>query len=144
MLFIVALESLAETIRKNDSIKGLQIYNIHKVSLYADDVSLVLADKSSCEHAFTIFKSFEEKCGLKINMSKTEGFSINCEPINIINIKWNPDKFKYLGIIFCRDISRALKLNLDRAVDIFKSSYKHGSIVSLLSLVRKLSLTHEL
>ena len=85
-------------------------------------MSLTLGDKSSCELAFSLLKKFENTCGLKINMKKTEGFSINCDPIGALGIKWNPDEFKYLGIIFCRDISDALQRNLDRAVKIFKAS----------------------
>ena len=123
LLFIIVLESFAETLRRDTSIKGVNILSINKkISLYADDMSLSVRDGVSCELAFALLGKFELVSGLKMNMTKTEAFSVNCNPISSIKIKWNPDEFKYLGILLCRDISKALKLNLERAMKIFKAS----------------------
>ena len=55
-------------------------------------------------------------------MKKTEGFSIYCSPIESIPIKWNPDEFKYLGVILTKIPEKSLKLNLEKAMKIFKTS----------------------
>ena len=82
LLFIIVLESFAETLRKDPSIKGVTLFNItKKISLYADDMALSIRDRVSCELAFTLLGQFEAVSGLKINMKKTEAFSINCPPI---------------------------------------------------------------
>jgi hypothetical protein len=62
-----------------------------------------------------------------VNLDKTEGFSLNCEPIKELGIKWNPESFKYLGIILCRDTKKAHRLNIDKAVKTFKMSLQAWS-----------------
>lgn len=123
LLFVIVLESFAATIRKNKNIKGLKIgETTKKISLYADDIALLLSDRGSSVRAFSILDNFEKCSGLKVNLDKTEGFSLNCNPINELNIKWNPEFFKYLGLLLCRDPQKAHKLNIDKAVKIFKTS----------------------
>jgi hypothetical protein len=128
LLFIFILESFAITLRKDNKVKGFQFNNIvKKIFLYADDMSLLARDRASCEQCFLLLQEFELASGLKLNMSKTEGFSINCPPLNHIKIKWNPDSFKYLGILLCPDISKAHKLNLDRALKLYSSALQMWS-----------------
>ena len=77
--------------------------------------------------SFRLQKDFEESSGLKLNIGKTEGFSLNCTPISSIKIKWNPKEFKYLGILLCRDPQTAQKINLERAVKIFRAAIQTWS-----------------
>lgn len=59
MLFIIVIESFAETLRKDKEIKGVDFFKINKkISLYADDMALSVRDGVSCELAFTLLNVF--------------------------------------------------------------------------------------
>ena len=73
LLFIIAAETLAISIRKNDNIKGVT-FSQHEVKLcqLADDTTLFLADIQSLQIALNILFMFYKSSGLKLNYSKTE------------------------------------------------------------------------
>ena len=73
-----------------------------KLSLYADDMVLYMADKKSAETAIEVIKYFSEASGLSLNEEKSNlmwlGVSKNrTDPVSGINAK---KKIKYLGIYF--------------------------------------------
>ena len=73
-LFVLCVEILAIAIRRDTSVKGINIQNIEtKISQFADDTTLILNDDdSSLINAFTILDRFYEISGLMINCKKTE------------------------------------------------------------------------
>ena len=72
-LFILALETLAIKIRQDCNVQGLKIgEEMIKLSLFADDMTSVLKDKTSYTNLFRILNSFGECSGLKVNDEKTE------------------------------------------------------------------------
>ena len=128
LLFIILLESFANTLRDDKAVDGFRYKTIlKKIFSYADDMSLLAGNQSSCERCFHLLNDFELASGLKLNMDKTEGFSINCKPIAQIKIKWNPENFKYLGILICPDTAKAQKLNLDRAMKLYSNALQMWS-----------------
>ncbi len=65
-LFITALETLANKLRKDTSIKGIKIDNKEiKLSLLAGAITLILLDLNSVNHSLKILKSFSNCAGLK-------------------------------------------------------------------------------
>jgi exonuclease III len=72
-LFILTIETLAINIRTDKNIKGIKIDNREiKISLLADDTTLLLEDNISLGFALTKFKDFAKCSGLKINIEKTQ------------------------------------------------------------------------
>ena len=76
ILFIIAIELLAQQIRRSEMIKGIEIANKGsqevKLSQYADDTTVLLRDSESVVHLFELLSLFERCSGLKINESKSE------------------------------------------------------------------------
>jgi hypothetical protein len=72
-LFITALETLACKIRSDKNIRGIKIGNKEiKISLLADDITLLLADVQSVKHSIDVLKCYAKCAGLKINVEKTQ------------------------------------------------------------------------
>ncbi len=70
-LFITALETLANKIRNDKSIKGIKIDRIEiKLCLLADDITLILNDLNSVKNTIDLLKMFSLCSGLKINIDK--------------------------------------------------------------------------
>ncbi len=61
----------------NPDIKGIIIDNMEiKISLLADDITLLLKDLLSLEKSLITFKLFEQCSGLKLNIGKTKAKQI--------------------------------------------------------------------
>ena len=72
-LFILALETLATTIRSEANVEGISAYGKkQKIVLYADDITAMLPNIKSAKALFTLLKKFENSFGLKVNSEKTE------------------------------------------------------------------------
>ena len=108
-LFILAVKSLAISIRQNVDIKGIKIGN-HEVKLlqYADDTTAILSDESSAKTLFQELEVFKNFSGLEINSSKTEGMwigSLKRKDEKPFSIKWPSEPIKALGTFFTYDLS---------------------------------------
>ena len=74
ILFVLCAEILAQAIRNNNNIKGIQIYDKeYKISQYADDTTAFISDASSAENLFELLSIFRDISGLELNKSKAEG-----------------------------------------------------------------------
>ncbi len=61
-LFITTLETLANKIRNDSNIKGIKIDNKEiKISLLADDITLILLNLDSVKNSLIILKKFSNK-----------------------------------------------------------------------------------
>ncbi len=70
-LFIRVIEILAIKIRNDPSIKGIKIGNNEiKISLLADDMTLLLQDLTSVNNILNTLAYFHKCSGLKINLDK--------------------------------------------------------------------------
>ena len=98
----------SENLRRRDhTIQGIQIPGVNnkqsKVSQYANDTTLILADEYSITQSFNLINAFERGCGSRLNAQKTEGLwigSATCKQTRLVNITWTTDKLKILGIYF--------------------------------------------
>ena len=75
LLFDLAIEPLAEMIRKSDLISGIQIPGTKqylKVKMFADDTTVFLSEKDDISALLTILADWCEASGAKFNVEKTE------------------------------------------------------------------------
>ena len=75
LLYIIIAETLGNAIGKDSHIEGMKIpwtTEQSKISQYADDATLTLADDQSVIRSFDIINKFEVATGGKLNMEKTE------------------------------------------------------------------------
>ena len=74
ILFDLAIEPLAANIR-NSNIKGIEIPNLNetaKVTLFADDTTVILAENDSLDELMDILNEWCQISGAKFNVEKTE------------------------------------------------------------------------
>ena len=116
MLFVIAIEFLAQTIRRSRNIKGIIIQPNHEVKLcqYADDSTAFLADTQSVSNLSDLLHQFEKCSGLKINQSKSEMLWLGsqCHPKDaILNLQLSCDPVYALGVHFSHDQEATVKKN---------------------------------
>ena len=95
-------------IRKDENINGISVNGTeYKLSMMADDTTLILKDLNSLETAINIFEQFRQCSGLKLNLNKTEiipiGTAKNLKisiPKHLSTIKIKNGPFKALGVWF--------------------------------------------
>lgn len=118
LLFALAVEPLAATIRTTIAIRGFCRGTIEeKIALYADDMLLFLEDTtSSLTAAFEVIKTYGSFSGLTINWSKSvlmpiDGQTLMGRDLGVPLVC--SDTFTYLGIVISVDLTKYEKLNLD-------------------------------
>ena len=106
LLYCLVAETLGQAIRRDDSIRGIPIPGVNKqskVSQYADDTTLILADNYSITQSFNLINIFERGSGSRLNAQKTEGLWLGSaagKQTGPVNITWTTDKLKILGVYF--------------------------------------------
>ena len=124
-LFVVAIEILAISLRTNEHVEGIKIDNDEiKTLLYADDMTVTLANTSSVEIFMQILNDFEKCSGLKMNVSKTKAMWIGANKNSLekpLGLEWCTG-VKTLGIHFSCDQGEVIKQNFyERLSDIQKT-----------------------
>ncbi len=132
LLFILAVEILAISIKNNTNIKGYKIDEQEiKIVQHADDSTLLLRDKNSIKEALLSINEFSKVTGLKLNINKTEGiwtgsFKNNEKEFN--DICFNKETIKCLGIYIgnnthqCSEKNWESKLkNFEKIIESWKS-----------------------
>ena len=103
-LFILALETLATTIRSEANVEGISAYGKkRKIVLYADDITAMLPSIKSGKALFTLYKKFENSSGLKVNSEKTEAMWLGSSRLSNkkpLGISWPQKPIKVLGVFF--------------------------------------------
>ena len=76
LLFVLCVEILAQKIRQNPKITGIELpYSCEaKLSQFADDTTLICKDTSSLHESMSELGKFGDIAGLKLNSKKNKGF----------------------------------------------------------------------
>jgi len=123
-LFLLVIETLAISIRKNPEINGIKIDNNEtKVLQYADDTNAVLSNLDLANALFQLLDRFKNLCGLEINSSKTEGMWIGSLKNNdekALGINWPSEPIKALGVFFTYDQSLLNEKKIQNKLDNMK------------------------
>ena len=121
LLFVLVVEMLAEKIRQNPEIKGIQLGDkCHKIAQHADDTALTISDLASIDKALIELNLFGKVSGSKLNLNKTEGIwlgpFINNEPM-YKGIEFKTCPIRYLGIYIGHDTEECKRLNWDTKLE---------------------------
>ena len=118
-IFILCAEVLSNMIRKEKSIKGININNIlYNLSQYADDTQIFLdGSEASLRATLDILDKFYKMSGLKINKDKTKAIWIGSR-INSTetlcrehNLDWEQGPIKILGVTFSPEVFNIWDIN---------------------------------
>ena len=126
-LFILCIEILAFSIRKDSAIHGISFGDVEvKQVLYADDMTLFVRDAASIDKIEKLFGDFAQISGLKINRDKT--FVLLLGPLSKENIVATFGKLveaiKILGITFSLDVDVRERTNYKEILSKIKKMLK--------------------
>ncbi len=143
VLFALSIEPLAEAIRKNTGIQGIEDEgkSVHKIALFADDVLLVIENLSysipplmQCLHEYGLVS------GYKINESKSEAmmiFGVWPSQLNEqVSFHWSKQGFRYLGITLTPNPSQLFEANYKKLIKQIKNDVIRWEILPLSLLGR--------
>ncbi len=109
-LFIIAVEIMANAIRKNKLIKGIMVGDTEvKISQLADDTTIFVSDFTSIGNVLNLVSDFHKISGLKLNIDKTIAKAIgSLEHCNFshdcpFKLKWTDKPIRTLGITISND-----------------------------------------
>uniref|UniRef100_A0A8C5E1P6 Reverse transcriptase domain-containing protein n=1 Tax=Gouania willdenowi TaxID=441366 RepID=A0A8C5E1P6_GOUWI len=110
-LFILAIEPLACALRHEKNIRGLPIPGATgkeaKLSLYIDDLTLLLNDNKSISETLNICDVFTLASGTKINKNKCEILYLNWrEPVENLGLLQKNETIKVLGVQIGKDMEK--------------------------------------
>ena len=138
LAFVLAMELLAHKIRQSPDVKGICIPaygdTFFKLTMYADDTTLLLRDKNDVQQALKIVEDFSMFSGLLLNMSKTEAMSVGKDISGVsADIRWikKDDYLKILGVYFnsterISNIDRNWNEKLEAIIRLIKSWEKRN------------------
>ena len=145
LLFLLVAEIIAIQIRSDANMKGINIEDtVFKISLMADDTTLIIKDIASISAAIEHFQLFQICSGLKLNLNKTEIIPIGRNanqtiilPENLKSIQIKKGPFKALGVWYSINEEESINLNFSERI---KNIQKLTNIWSgrLLSLKGKI------
>ena len=148
LLFALAIEPLAISIRENDQIKPININNFaHKISLYADDIALFVGDPgNSIPHLLRQINSFGEVSGYTINWQKSEIMVIGKDstPQYLDSIRFKPaNTVKYLGIKMTKNPNSLFKHNFLELMKSLKTNIEKWKTlpISMIGRVNAIKMT---
>ncbi len=122
LLFALALEPLAQSIRSNTNIHGYSTNNtVSKISLYADDIMLYITKpQSTISTILETFCHYGTFSGYRVNWSKSELMPIKVRDISVLQtfpFKITQYKLIYLGIYVTKDFQSLFKANFPPLVN---------------------------
>uniref|UniRef100_A0A8C5M2E3 Reverse transcriptase domain-containing protein n=1 Tax=Leptobrachium leishanense TaxID=445787 RepID=A0A8C5M2E3_9ANUR len=133
ILYALVLEPLAQAIRQNDSICGIQAGPVtYKLNLYADDILLTLTDPDcslpSLQQELDLYSQVSYHL---VNILKTQALPINISHHHLEALRasykfdWRTDYIVYLGLKIARTPEKLFNYNYDRLLSEVKSQLYH-------------------
>lgn len=116
-LFILSAEIMADKLRQEPSIKGIEILgNELKLSQYAHDTNFSCADLASVEKALKVVENLGILAGLKLNRKKTNAIWLGRwerNKSNPLQLKWLHSPVKILRIYVSYDENGNKQINFN-------------------------------
>ena len=150
-LFIIAIELLAQSIRRSKEIKGITIdeHNEVQLSQYADDTTVLISDVQSLSKLFDLLSLFERCSGLKLNKTQSEMLWLGCmrhRKDTILDLQMSGEPVYALGVHFTYDLEVSEKKNFfDKLGSLKKTlnmwSQRDLSIVGRINIITTLALS---
>ena len=150
-LFVIAMEILAQRIRRSNEIKGITIQEHREVKLsqYADDTTALLSDAQSVANLFDLLLLFESCSGLKINQTKSEMLwlgSMRYRKDTILNLRMDSEPVYVLGVHFSYDLEASERKNFHEKLVSLKKTLNMWSrrdlpIYGKINIVKTLALS---
>ena len=120
-LFIMCVEVLAEIIRANTGIKGVQLEGKElKLSQFADDTTCFVTNEASVAELFATIEIFTKHSGLKLNKEKTQLIwlgSWKTRTDTIANLELKQESFNMLGITLGYNKQACQQKNFDAKIE---------------------------
>lgn len=119
ILFALYIEPLAQALRQNEALDGIEIGNQKQIiGLFADDVIVFLKNPDEGLPILMDFlKTFGQYSGYKINITKTQILTLNYVPNKNIkedyHLKWDSKTIRYLGVLLTRDTKKLFEVNFE-------------------------------
>uniref|UniRef100_A0A2D4IPM9 Reverse transcriptase domain-containing protein n=2 Tax=Micrurus lemniscatus lemniscatus TaxID=129467 RepID=A0A2D4IPM9_MICLE len=119
MLFVMAIETLANKIRQDNTWQGYKIGELEmKLNLFADDaIILTQTPIEMIKRIQIILQEFRQQSGLVVNMGKSEFMCLNTGPKEQIEarkesgLKLGLKKMKYLGVWLFSNPGKIIEVN---------------------------------
>lgn len=137
LLFALSIEPVAQIIREDALIKGIEIGSeIHKISLYADDVLVYVSDPlSSIPRLMDCLAKFGNLSGYKVNVNKTEALALNPLITHQIrasfSFKWPKCGITYLGTTIPQDLDKLYNANYNKLIDKISADLNRWTVLPL-------------
>ena len=112
-LFILCIEIIAHKIRNGNLVQGIRFGDCEVTQVYADDMTILVANKESIRRVELIFADFEMLSGLRVNQDKTKNFDLgSCHQV-VCDFSFGKlvDILKVLGVFFSLDENIKEKMN---------------------------------
>uniref|UniRef100_A0A669BP42 Reverse transcriptase domain-containing protein n=1 Tax=Oreochromis niloticus TaxID=8128 RepID=A0A669BP42_ORENI len=118
-LFALFIEALSQSVIQRNNITGVKIMGReHKISLFADDILIYLTNPNiTFPKLLSLLETFGSLSGYKLNILKTQILTFNYKPNQEIkskvNLNWESEWMKYLGVNITKDLSKLYNANFN-------------------------------
>lgn len=118
-LFALFIEALSQSVIQSNNITGVKIMGReHKISLFADDILIYLTNPNiTFPKLLSLLETFGSLSGYKLNILKTQILTFNYKPNQEIkskvNLNWESEWMKYLGVNITKDLSKLYNANFN-------------------------------
>ena len=132
ILFAIYIEPLAQMIRQDSLLGGVEIHNEkHIISLFADDVMIYLKDPvNSFDRLMQTLEKFSGYSGYKLNVTKTQTLIFHTTPTQKLKkhrLRWEAKSLKYLRVNITKDLSELYNSNYEEVNNLIKTDIERWS-----------------
>ena len=147
LLYVLCAEVLGIAIRANRNIVGYKHgnNNEHKISQYADDMTVYIRTMASLLELFSLLNKYERATNAKLNVTKTEGLWVGSWRDNKekpLGIKWTNTSVKFTGVYVGNDRDECSLIGFSEVIDKVKAKFAYwkGKYLSLKGRIQVLNI----